>query len=297
MRHPCSKYAGEPRFFYSVLPLSDHVMTAVAFEKVSSYKEMRWGPVLVLSVLFHIALFSILIFVPESIPHRRPFEGIVYQVSLVEMPQGGVQKSSGTKPVKAPKTVPPVKKETRAKRIGRPEKKTKPLVIAKRTVSKKTSHARKPKKTASQMIDRAISKIERRVKSDNGSHVDRAISKLEKRAASGSGTGRAVGGQSAEGIPMQIYRMEVESWIKSNWAYPVAMGDSGDLEATVVVRVKADGAILKTNFLKRSNSDIFDQSVLKAIERSDPLPSFPEAYRKSYEEFEINFNLKDLENH
>ncbi len=277
--------------------MSDYVMTAAVFEKANSYKEVRWGPMVVLSVFFHIALFSILIFAPDSIPHRRPFEGIVYQVSLVEMPRGVVpQKSSATKPVKASKTAPSIKKATRAKRIGRPEKKTKALVIAKRTVSKKTPPVRKPKKTASQMIDRAISKIERKVKSDNGSHVDRAISKLEKNAASGTGAGMA-GGRPAEGIPIQIYRMEVESWIKSNWAYPVALGDSRDLTATVVIRVKADGAILKTNFLRRSNSDIFDQSVLKAVERSDPLPPFPEIYRESYEEFEINFNLKDLENY
>lgn len=270
-------------------------MTAVEFEKVDSYMEMRWGPMMILSVLFHLAVFSIFLFLPESLPHRRPFEGVVYEVNLVEMPGGGVQKPAVTKPAETKKSGPAIKTNTPAKRIEGPKKKTQPVVIAKRTVEKKRSPVKEPKKTASQMIDRAISRIERKVKTDNRSHVDRAISNLEKSVAIGKGTG-APGGSPATGIPMQIYQMEVEGWIKSNWAYPVALGDSRDLEAVVVLRVKADGTVLKTRFTKTSNSDIFDQSVIKAIERSDPLPPFPETYRKSYEEFEINFNLKDLEN-
>ncbi len=272
-------------------------MTAVDFEKVERYRDMRWGPVLILSVLFHLAVFSIFLFVPESFPHRRSFEGVVYEVNLVEMHGGSVKKSGGTNSAKTKKPGPAIKKNTPAKRIEAPKKTAKPLVIAKRTVRKKTTPVKKPKKTASQMIDRAISKIERKVTSDNRSHVDRAISKLEKRVASGAGAGAGPsGGSPATGLPMQIYQMEVEGWIKSNWAYPVAMGDSKDLEAVVILRVKADGTVLKTSFAKTSNNDIFDQSVIKAIERSDPLPPFPETYRKNYEEFEINFNLKDLEN-
>jgi colicin import membrane protein len=52
---------------------------------------------------------------------------------------------------------------------------------------------------------------------------------------------------------------------------------------------------MKTRFDKRSTDVLFDESVSKAIERSNPLPPFPEGYRKTNEELEINFNLKDLE--
>jgi len=48
-------------------------------------------------------------------------------------------------------------------------------------------------------------------------------------------------------------------------------------------------------FKERSGDTIFDQSVLKAVEKSDPLPPFPEGYIKSYDDIEITFNLKDLE--
>jgi colicin import membrane protein len=97
-------------------------------------------------------------------------------------------------------------------------------------------------------------------------------------------------------MPMAIYRAETENWIKSNWSYPVAMDNAENLETIVVLKVRRDGSILKTRFETRSRNTLFDESVLKAIERSDPLPPFPEGYRKSHEEFIINFNLKDLEN-
>ena len=94
---------------------------------------------------------------------------------------------------------------------------------------------------------------------------------------------------------MRIYQVEVETRIKSNWSYPVAVQDQKKLEAVVMLKVSQDGTISKSWFKKRSADAIFDESVMRAIERSNPLPPFPEGYRKSYEEFEINFNLKDLE--
>ena len=90
--------------------------------------------------------------------------------------------------------------------------------------------------------------------------------------------------------------MEVETQIKENWSYPVAAQDQKKLQAIVVIKVKQDGTILESWFKEKSSDMIFDQSVLKAIEKSNPLPQFPEGYRKNYDEIEINFNLKDLEN-
>jgi colicin import membrane protein len=89
--------------------------------------------------------------------------------------------------------------------------------------------------------------------------------------------------------------MEVEEWVKSNWSFPVALEREKDLEATVLLLVKRDGTIAKTRFLKRSSNSIFDESVARAIKRSDPLPPFPEGYKKSQDEIEITFNLKELE--
>ena len=250
-----------------------------------------------LSMLFHLALFSFVLFVSETNSGIRPMRGIVYEVNLVEMPGQGAGKARKPVVKKQGKAQSISKKDIKTRRIKPLKTKKKPLVIAKRTVAKKTRKVKKSKTSPSKLIEKAISRIERQVKTeDKNSHVERAISKLEKETEAGEvgGFGKAGGGL-AGGMPMEIYRMEAEGWIKSNWAYPVAMDNAKDFEAVVVVMVKRDGAIMKTRFEKRSANALFDESVSKAIERSDPLPPFPEGYRKRYEEFVINFNLKDLE--
>jgi len=254
---------------------------------------MRWSPMLVVSILFHLTFFSIILFVPESFPSRS-IGGVVYEVDLVEMPSGGSLKLHEMGPIKEAKGEAIAKKDKQAKRIPTLKKEEKPLVIAKRTIEKKSSPIKKPKVSSSQLIERAISRIERKVKSDGETHVDRAISRLESKVSSRFGSGLS-GGQALSGIPIRLYQMEVENWIKSHWSYPVAVQSTRNLETTVLLKVKMDGTILKTWFKKRSSNRIFDQSVLKAIEKSDPLPPFPEGYKKSYEDFEITFNLKDLE--
>jgi colicin import membrane protein len=261
--------------------------------------EMKWGSMVVLSALFHAAVFCTFLFVPESFPTTRPSIGIVYEVDLVELPSKesapavSTEKSSGLG-----KTAAVIKEKSReAKRIPPVQKKEepKPVVIAKRTLDKPTSSPKKPEVSASDLIERAISKVERKVKKEE--HVERAISKLESehgdRGAPEPAQPRR--GFSLGGTAMQIYQMEVESWIKSHWSYPVAVDHPEDLEAIVIVTVKRDGTILNTRFDKRSSNAIFDQSVQKAIERSDPLPPFPETYIEDQDEIEIRFNLRDLE--
>ncbi len=271
------------------------MMATGILQNSSDLLEMKWGPMVMVSILFHLAVFSTILFVPDTIYGIRPVQGIVYEVDLVEMPGEGKGKLQGAPPAKERKGKAIIKKETRARRITIPKKKEKPLVIAKRTAEREKSPAKKPKKTSpSQLIDRAISRIKRKVKSENKSHIDKAISKLESKVGDRHGAGSGVG-RGVSGIPIRLYQMEVENWIKSNWSYPVAIHSTSDLEAIVLVTVKRDGAILKTRLKKRSSSAVFDESVSKAIERSDPLPPFPEGYRKSHDEIEINFNLKDLQ--
>jgi len=248
----------------------------------------------ILSVVFHLAVFIIILFVPGTMPTRY-IKGVVYEVNLVDMPTAGDLKQQGVTTARTNNVKTIAKRDSQARRIpGRKDVK-KPLVIAKRTVKKKSSSIKKPKVSSAQLIDQAISKIEKKVQSGEN-HIDKAISRLESKVSGSSGTG-SKGGRSLIGIPMRIYQIEVESWIKSNWSYPVAVQDTKTPEAIVVVTAKNDGTILKCRFKKRSNDTVFDQSVLKAIEKSDPLPPFPEGYKRSYDEFEIKFNLKDLEGH
>ena len=232
--------------------------------------DISWSPMFGLSIMLHLALFSVILFVPQAIPHRS-FDGIVYEVQLVEMPasKGGKSQSRASK--SEPKGKPVSPKNKPAKRIKPPEKKVKPLVIAKRTAQKKTTPVKKPNVSSSKMIDKAISRIQAKVKSEDRSHVARAISKLENQVAGPPPEG-STGGPPGGGIPLRIYQAEVESQIKSNWSYPVALEKNKDLEAVVILMVKNDGTIVKIQFEKKSADAMFDQSVMRAVERSDPLP-------------------------
>lgn len=224
----------------------------------------------------------------------RRISGAVYEVNLVEMPKA---KQTAVRPgseAKAKKRLTVSKKATPAKRISRSKKKEKPVVIGKKVIKKKR---RRVKKSPSKLIDRAVAKIERKVKAEKSDHVGQAISKLETRVKEERGrTSRR--GHGDKGIIIRIYQMEVEQRIKSNWSYPVALLDPEirkTLEAIVVVKVKNNGKILKFWVKERSSNVMFDQSVIKAVERSDPLPPFPEGYRRTHDEIEINFNLRELE--
>ena len=276
--------------------------------------EPKWRTMLTLSLILHLAVFSLIFFVPEHMPTRR-IKGTVYEVNLVELPARRPAKIEGSAKAKADKTVTSPKKTTPAKRIIRPKKKEKPVVIAKRTLSTKKQKVKKPTPTpskiieesiskiekkvkkqeedASRRIDQALSKIEKKVKTEDEDHVRQAISELERRgkgvAIKGSPEGSAI-----TGITIELYKREVEDWIKSNWSYPVALSKK-DLEAIIVVKATSDGSILKSWFKKKSSNVMFNQSVLKAVEQSDPLPRFPPGYRVTHEEFEITFNLREME--
>jgi len=259
-------------------------------------EDVKWSRVVILSFVFHLAIFSSIVFIPDSFSSRRSFDGIVYEVNLVEMPGGGGAKTMGGP---APKREAVSKPDAQAKRIEEvPKREEKPIVIAKKTLEKETPPVEKPKESPADLLNKALSKMEKKVKTEE--HLDKALANLENRAGGQRGTGQpggTGGGGAPGGTAMQLYQMEVESLIKSNWHYPAALESKKDLEAIVVLAVKSDGTILKTRFEKRSADVLFDESVSKAIERSNPLPPFPEGYRITHEELEINFNLKDLEKH
>lgn len=263
----------------------------------------QWGKMVGLSVFFHLAIFSIILFVPQDIPTRR-IGGAIYEVNLVEMPRGSPSKVKARAKAKTAKRVPASKKPAPAKRISRPKKKAKPIIVAKRTVKTKKLKPENAGVASAKLIDQALSKLEKKVQEEDKNreekeHIKQAISNLETRAKEGAGKGFP-DGYTGPGINISIYQMEVREKIKGNWSFPVAHLDPKirkDLAAIVVVKVKSNGTILKSWIKERSSNVLFDQSVLKAIERSDPLPPFPEGYRKTHDEIEFTFNLNDLENY
>ena len=61
-------------------------------ENPKDFMGVKWRPMLVMSILFHLAVFSLILFLPESMSTTKRFDGIVYEVDLVELPHGGEPK-------------------------------------------------------------------------------------------------------------------------------------------------------------------------------------------------------------
>ena len=283
----------------------------------SGFKEEKWIRMMALSFCFHLAAFSSILFIPQPTFHYPSIEGRVYHVELVGPPPGIRSGDKGKERgiAKRKETSRILKGKTR--RISIKKKKPVP-VLAKRVSSKPIATRRDNTLSASELVDRAISKIERNVNEEKTNHLEKALSEIEKKLkeeeiTKSEGTldkfegdskdrfrgetGSMPGTYSGIGKIILIYQLEIENAIKNNWSYPVTLLNlkrDKIPEAVVIVIVRSDGKILKARFKRRSNNRLFDDSVLKAIEKSDPLPRFPPGYQKSYDEVEISFSLKDL---
>lgn len=249
------------------------------------------------SALIHMAAAALLMFSPGYWP-SRPIGGQIYEVNLVDLPSPGPPAGQGA-PV-AQKEPPPLPPQEQARIIEPPPTKQRPVTLAKKVLE--TPKEEKPKAPA-RTIEDALSGIEKKVEEDRKRAREKeALSKAVAEigaAARREGAAGSSGGGPGQGVAMRVYQVQVANLIKRNWSFPAAHLDpktKNELEATVLVTVKSDGTIISSRFARRSPSPSFDESVQRAIDRSSPLPPFPEGYRVTVDEFEIRFNLADLDN-
>lgn len=115
-----------------------------------------------------------------------------------------------------------------------------------------------------------------------------------KKAAGGSSVIRrsTMGGQI--GLARRLYYTEVWSAIRSQWALPEFL-KSRQLEAVLVLTVRRDGKIISIRFEKKSGNTLFDESVLRAVRKANPLPAFPEIYSPPEERIGVRFRPQDLQ--
>ena len=70
------------------------------------------------------------------------------------------------------------------------------------------------------------------------------------------------------------YYMAVFNKIQSAWVLPHYY-EQEQLMATVEITIRADGRIVNTQFEKKSGNAEFDRSVMRAIQKANPLPPLP----------------------
>lgn len=266
--------------------------------------EIRLGRMIGLSAALHAAAFLVLMSAPGYGPSRS-ISGQIYEVNLVDFSSVPARASSGQSSPQTVKESSPVRREEQAKRIAPPTAvKEKPVILAKKVIEPPKTE--KPKVAPSKLIDDALSRIEKKVEEDRKrakekEALSRAVSKIGE-AVRNEGEGVPAGGASGgdlKGVAIRIYQVQVTDLIKRNWSFPAAHLDprtKKELEAVVIVTVRSDGTVVSSRFSKRSPSPAFDESAMRAIDRSNPLPAFPEGYQMTMDEFEIRFNLEELDN-
>ena len=281
-----------------------------------------WLRMMVFSILFHILLFSGLIFLPD-LQFSKPYLPSAVEVDLVTLPhmqskpeaKSNQASSSRAEVKKAPvKPVKPAEHQEPTKpAVVKPKEKllqaveTKPVDAP----AKPVSTAQKPlqvkkslkKKTynASKVIRSAIARIEKETHSSRPGSVLQAIGKLKEEVESQGSVvmrdGMDRGGVSKKTLELlDIYNAEIWHRIQKNWAFSEEMVRGRiDLEATIIVKIMKKGEIRDIWFEKRSSNSYFDDSVFKAVKKSDPLPSLPPGYLGPYYEVGFRFNLSELQ--
>lgn len=287
----------------------------------SGEKLSRW---LVFSLVAHAALITALFIMP-FLGSRKASEVKVYTVDLV-----GGEKIGGTNfgtELPAPAKTPPPKekakaehaapvKETKpepkkekvekkeaaektkaAEKIVIPEKKT-PLKepTKKEVASAKTAETAAEESAADRVRERLIQSAVERAK--NRSEMPEKTSKGETiSSGTGEGEGAAAlgvggrGGGVVKGMDFIVYQNRMLSTIKDNWAW---VGGKSNLRVVVRFNIKDNGEIAGLKIIQPSGDPSYDESVLRAVRKSSPLPAPPESVRKDFAEVEISFRPKDL---
>jgi colicin import membrane protein len=278
----------------------------------------RW---LLFSFIVHGALIVSLFLMPYLPPRRAP-SAPVYTVDLVGGERiGGNNLGTEPYPAPAPKEaskkviaeppapVPQTKKEAKKEQVEKTEKAEKakapekpapnPEKVALKEAPKKqpaTKEAQSESKADEASLDRVrerlIQSAVERVKSRT--EAPQKASQPGEVISSGTGEGEGAaalgqdgrGGGVVKGIEFISYRNKVFSIIRDNWAWP---GQKSDLKVTVKFGIKDNGEIAGVKVVQPSGDPSYDQSVLRAVRKSSPLPAPPESYRKDFSDVELNF--------
>jgi outer membrane biosynthesis protein TonB len=151
--------------------------------------------------------------------------------------------------------------------------------------------AEKPKVDPDKALNDALAKVKRRVrrKQTSESHVEDALASLRKKVAGGSaGAGGPRGAVSELDARMRDYYLVLYNRMSSNWVMPPGVKDR-NIEAVYVISIDRSGRITRGWFERESGNALFDQSVERAVAKSNPLQPLPDVYKGSTHEVGLRF--------
>jgi colicin import membrane protein len=288
--------------------------------------EERLPKWLLLSLVFH-TLFIAALFIAPLFPTRRA-EAPVYVVDLVGGEKiGGMkigteiapppkakqaepapaapppQPKNETKKEAPEKTKPVEKKAPEEKKTTIKEKaKAEPVkpepALAKKETPKETKAEKAETKSsesasADSVRERLLQAAVERAKARAENPQKQALSTGpgEGEGAAGPGVGGRGGPGIVRGMDFMIYQNRMLGTIKDNWTW---VGQRSNLKVVVHFGIKDSGEIVGLKIVQPSGDPSYDESVLRAVKKSSPLPSPPESYRKDFADVELTFRPRDL---
>jgi len=91
------------------------------------------------------------------------------------------------------------------------------------------------------------------------------------------------------------YRSQISNHINSNWIFNERhFGGRTDLVSVIVIKIMQNGEISDIWIEKKSGNSYFDDSVFKAVKKSNPLPPLPREYTRPYYDLGLIFTPKGL---
>jgi protein TonB len=78
------------------------------------------------------------------------------------------------------------------------------------------------------------------------------------------------------GFQSSYYINLIFAKIRSRWSNPIRLSEV--IDAVIYFRVESDGSVSSAEIERSSGIDVFDQSALRAILKSDPLPPLPQDF-------------------
>jgi len=218
----------------------------------------------------------------EPVPPELP--GVVVPEKIIEPAPSTPVVSSPEPVVEAPVKIPLVEKKVVVKKKEPPPRKPAPLKpeVPRKKVSLKKKTYRPEKVLAS-----AKKQIAQSVKKQEENSLDTALKRLRKKvAAQGSNRGGMFGangarvtGNNRKTRAIDLYNLELMYRIQQNWAFnPQLAGGKDTGEVRILIKILKSGHIRDILFETRSGNRLLDESALKAVKKSNPLPPLPGGY-------------------
>jgi colicin import membrane protein len=288
-----------------------------------------------ISAVVHVAIGVAAFLLPASLFTQQPPPVIAYTVKIVDpnslggrLPKGAIRPEKAPegaadvapaeaakkpepekqpepeKPVPAPEKPPEEKKPEPPK----PDEKTVTLPDAEKKPEPKPEPAKPPqpeaKKPAPEKEDEKkpepapkkatkdeLAKAEGEKRDQD---IQDAIRKLGERGKGkeAAGLGGREEGKGGAGLDFIIYKNQVEGIIRKNWTW---VGANPNLTVRIAFSIQQSGEIASLRIVERSGDSSYDESVMRALKVSSPLPPPPEKYREVFADYIIDFLSGELQ--